>query len=163
MSTQEKPTSAFVLSLIGGIFILLGGLAYLVWGLWISASMGWIPLVGIVGVAHGITVAIFGILGILWGILVIYGATLIGSGETEKVRTGSILVLIFSIISWFGAAGGFFIGFILGLIGAILGLIWKPSGGAPATAPAISRICPNCGRVIEKDVKFCPHCGKALE
>jgi hypothetical protein len=163
MSTQEKPTIAFVLSLIGGIFILLGGLVYLARGFIITVFTGWIPFVGIVGAAVGAFVAIIGILGILWGILVIYGATLIGSGETEKVRTGSILVLIFSIISWIGAAGGFFIGFILGLIGAILGLIWKPSGGAPATAPAISRICPNCGRVIEKDVKFCPHCGKALE
>lgn len=163
MSVQEKPTAAFVLSLIGGIFILLGAMVYLVFGLFISATSSMIPFVGVVGGAVGGVIVVYGILGLVWSILVIYGATLISSGETDKVRTGSILVLIFSIISWFGAGGGFFIGFILGLIGAILGLIWKPSGGAPTAAPAISRICPNCGRVIEKDVKFCPHCGKSLE
>ncbi|MEM4427768.1 MAG: DUF6114 domain-containing protein [Zestosphaera sp.] len=43
-----------------------------------------------------------------------------------RVKTGSILVLIFSILSLFTVGGGFFIGFILGLIGGILGLTWKP-------------------------------------
>lgn len=110
----EKPTAAFVLSLIGGIFILIGGL--------FIAAIGSILL--FVPVA-GAAVTAIGVFGIVCGVLTILGAVWINSGEKDKVRNGAILVLIFSILSWIGAAGGFFIGFLLGLIGAILGLTWK--------------------------------------
>lgn len=56
---------------------------------------------------------------------------LINSNKTGNIRKGSILVLVFSILSWVGAAGGFIIGFLLGLIGAILGLTWKQKIPAP--------------------------------
>jgi hypothetical protein len=114
----EKPTAAFALSLIGGIFILLGGIVYAAAGSW----------VGILGFGLGASVLVgLGVFGLICGILVILGAVWINSGEKSKVRTGSILVLIFSILSWIGSAAGFFIGFLLGLIGAILGLTWNPS------------------------------------
>jgi len=70
---------------------------------------------------------LIGVLGIVWGILVLVGAIMMNSEDKNKVKTGSILVLIFSILSWAGAAGGIFIGFLLGLIGSILGLTWNPS------------------------------------
>ncbi|MEM2738969.1 MAG: DUF6114 domain-containing protein, partial [Candidatus Bathyarchaeia archaeon] len=58
------------------------------------------------------------------------------SGEQGKVKTGSIIVLIFSILSLFvGGTGGFVIGFILGLVGSILGLTWKPSEETPPPPP----------------------------
>jgi hypothetical protein len=114
----EKPTAAFVLSLIGGIFILLGGVVITA----VSSILLFFPVAGAV-------VAAIGIFGLICGILTILGAIWINTGEKDKVRMGSILVLIFSILSWIGAGGGFFIGFILGLIGAILGLTWNP----PAT------------------------------
>jgi hypothetical protein len=85
----------------------------------------------------GALAAIFGILGVVFGILVIVGAVMINSGEPSRVRTGGILALIFSIISLL-AGGGFFIGFILGLVGGILALTWKPAAGIPppsGTAP----------------------------
>lgn len=114
----DKPTTAFALSLVGGIFILLGGLVYVALG----------SVIGGLGFGlGGAALAGIGAFGLICGILTILGAVWINSGEESKVRNGSILVLIFSILSWFGAAGGFFIGFLLGLIGAILGLTWKPS------------------------------------
>ncbi len=70
---------------------------------------------------------IVGIMGLVWGVLVLVGAIMMNSSNPSRVKTGAVLVLVFSIISWFGAAGGFVIGFILGLIGAILGLVWHPS------------------------------------
>jgi uncharacterized membrane protein len=113
----EKPTAAFALSLIGGIFILLGGIVYIAAG----------SAVGILGYGLGASViAGLGVFGLVCGILTILGAVWINSGEKGKVRNGAILVLIFSILSWIGGAGGFFIGFLLGLIGAILGLTWNP-------------------------------------
>ena len=126
----EKPTAAFVLSLLAAIFIIIGGLFYVVLFSWLGSTMDFIGMGG-----WGYSFVIIGVLGLVWGILTLIGAVMINSGEPSKVKTGAILVLIFSIISWFGAAGGFFIGFLLGLIGAILGLTWKPERSATAPPP----------------------------
>ncbi len=50
---------------------------------------------------------------------------MVNTGLQSKVRLGGILVLVFSIISIIGG-GGFILGFILGLVGGILALAWKP-------------------------------------
>lgn len=128
----EKPTAAFVLSLIAGILILLGGIYGAIVGIIGGAIIGVIPGLGWLG---GLIVAL-GFLGLIFGILVIVGAVMINSGERDKVKTGSIIVLIFSILSLFpGGIGGFVIGFILGLVGSILGLTWKPPEEAPPPPP----------------------------
>lgn len=38
----------------------------------------------------------------------------------------------------------------------------QPYQQPPQTPQQIRRICPQCGRVIDENVKFCPHCGKQL-
>jgi len=128
----EKPTAAFALSLIAGILILLGGIFGAILGTIGGVMVGAIPGFGWLG---GLIVAL-GLLGLIFGILVIVGAVMINSGEQGKVKTGSIIVLIFSILSLFaGGTGGFVIGFILGLVGSILGLTWKPSEETPPPPP----------------------------
>jgi hypothetical protein len=52
---------------------------------------------------------------LLWGILMIVSSLWVKTGEPQKVRKGGILGLISSIL---GAN-------ILGIIGAIVALIWK--------------------------------------
>jgi len=119
-----KPTAAFVLSLVGAILVLINGIL-------IAAASGIVgTLIG--GLIGGLVVAV-GIVAIIFGILILVGAVLINSGVPGKVKTGGILVLIFSILSIF-TGGGFFIGFILGLVGGILALVWKPP--AQPTQPA---------------------------
>jgi hypothetical protein len=83
----------------------------------------------------GIGLTLLGAVGMVWGILALVGAILMNSSDAGRVRTGSILVLLASILSWFGTFGGFFIGFLLGLIGAILGLTWHPSKSERAPPP----------------------------
>jgi len=122
----DKPTAAVAVSLIGGIFILLGGIVYVALG-YAVGGLGF-------GLGGSI-IAGLGVFGLICGILNILGAVWINSGEKGKVRTGSILVLIFSILSWLGGAGGFFIGFLLGLIGAILGLTWNPPTATTTQTP----------------------------
>jgi hypothetical protein len=124
----EKPTAAFVLSLIGAIFILINGLVVAA----MFAAGG--AIVGILLPGLGAMMIILGALAIVFGIIVIIGAIMINSGERNKVKIGSVLVLIFSIISLV-AGGGFIIGFILCLIGSILGLVWKPAAEAPPPPP----------------------------
>jgi len=70
------------------------------------------------------------ILGLIWGILVIIGAALVYTGGPGKVKAGSIIGLIFGLLSLLEIAGALYIGFILALIGAILGLVWKPPAKA---------------------------------
>ena len=61
-------------------------------------------------------------------LIIIIGAFKIKSGDPSSVRTGGILVLIFSILGGLN---------ILALIGGILALTWKPpQKAAPVKAPA---------------------------
>lgn len=115
----EKPTAAFILSLIGGVFILVGGVGYAYFG----AICG--GLVGMFAPGMGALIFLYMALGLICGIVVIIGAIMINSADPSKVKTGSILVLVFSIISLI-SGGGYYVGVILGIVGGILGLVWKP-------------------------------------
>lgn len=117
----EKPTAAFVLSLIGAIFYILAALV-------IVAA---ISTFGFLIPFAGIAVVFVGGLGLISGVVMIVGAAMMNSSDKGRVRTGSILVLVFCLIGAIFTAGGFFIGFILALIGSILGLVWKPPVMAP--------------------------------
>jgi hypothetical protein len=120
----EKPIAAFVISLVGGILILLFGAIFGILAILGGLLIAIIPAPG-AGLLGGLVI-IFGILGIISGISVIIGAVLIYTGEKGKVTIGAILVLLFSILSIFTPAfGGMIIGFMLGLIGGILALVWK--------------------------------------
>ncbi|MEM0320720.1 MAG: hypothetical protein QW462_06460 [Candidatus Nezhaarchaeales archaeon] len=65
------------------------------------------------------------------GILIIVGAVMINSETPNKVQVGSILVIVFSVISLL-VGRDFIVGFVLALIGGILSLVWKPM---PLTSP----------------------------
>lgn len=113
---EEKPIAAFVLSLLSGIIVFGVGILLSVVGALVT-----LPIGGIGG--------IIGIFGLLWGVLILIGALMMYYRPREHVVWG-ILVLLFSILSWIGAAGGIIIGFILGFIGGILAIIWRPSRGS---------------------------------
>ena len=138
---SERPTAAFVLSLISGILVLLTGILILVAaGLISSLGEGHMP-----GVPYPLElieslITVIGVVGLIFGILILVGATMIYSGEPSKVRIGSILVLIFSILSLLTVGGGFLIGFILGLIGGILGLTWKPPAKQETLTPGLQQV-----------------------
>lgn len=105
-----------------------------------------------------------GLLGMIWGTLIIIGAVMLYS-RPQQHNTWGIIVLVFSLLSWIGAAGGLIIGFLLGLVGGILGVIWKLPVVQQTPTQALSpetRKCPNCGTTIYTDAKYCPTCGKEL-
>ncbi|MCL4363361.1 DUF6114 domain-containing protein [Candidatus Marsarchaeota archaeon] len=108
----NKPTAAFVLLLIGGIFVLLEGLV-------MSAIGALATLIFSSGLG-----ALTGIVGIITGIIMIVSAVMVNTTDKSKIKTWSIIGLIISIVSLLGG-GGLIIGFLLGLIGGILGLTYK--------------------------------------
>ena len=118
----DKPTAAFVLSLIGGVLIVICGLGYAVLG----AICGSLASMAPGGGGAGAAIFIYMALGLISGVTVIAGAVMINKAEPDKVKKGSILVVVFSIVSLV-SGGGFYIGTILGIIGGVLGLVWKPA------------------------------------
>ena len=131
----NKPVAAFTLSAVGLAFQAVAGLlmvymisfffphygGYLGFGPWmmfggrypwaLGFSPFWFAFV-IIFATVGITL---GVLGVVW----------MNASNAEKIRTGSVFVLIASIIA-FPTMWGFMIGSLLMLIGSILGLTWQP-------------------------------------
>lgn len=122
---QFNPTYGPVISGIGSILILLGGISAVLASqnpeLWSETLPDTLP--------EGITVEmltqlllVLGILGIICGILVLTGAVLFYKGY--KIG-GGVLTILFSLLSFFSGGGSLFIpflGLILGVIGGILGI-----------------------------------------
>jgi RNA polymerase subunit RPABC4/transcription elongation factor Spt4 len=120
------------LSLIGGIFLLLGGL-----------------LESFIFVFFGVGAVIF-VLSLVVSVLVIVGAVMLYVKPEQKLIWG-IIILVFSILGFiFNFIGGFVVGSVLGIIGGALGLAHKPE---------VARSCPRCGRAVASDHNACPYCG----
>ena len=124
MSQQEKPTTAFVLSLLAGIFILLNGLAIA----FVSSFLFFLPVdtgipSGALPFLSGIFIGLMAV-GIVFGLIVLIGSIMLYRNPSQKTAWG-VIIIIFSIIS-IVIGGGFIIGLILGIVGGALALAWKP-------------------------------------
>lgn len=172
----EKPTAAMVLSIIGGIFVLLGGLFIA----FLGSIIGSLNIVG--GGAASSTLLVLGLVGVIFGIIMAVGGVMMYKNPQSHTMWGAI-VLVLSIFSWVVAVGGLFIGFLLGLIGGILALVFKPSmapsmmpgqqmGSMPmgsmtpmGTAAPMGQMgttCKNCGASIPAGAMRCPSCGASV-
>jgi len=171
---QNKPTAAYWLSMIGGIIGLLASLLVVALGAIAYSTLSSVDY--IYAVDSGIWTFYVGLGAWMFitSILIIVFASKLKAHPLEHSKWGA-LILVFSIIG----LGGLF-----GLIGGILALVYKPIlvGAQPQYGPpqqqygppppqaayaqpppqSITRICPQCGRVVQENVKFCPNCGKQL-
>ncbi|MEM3403967.1 MAG: DUF6114 domain-containing protein [Nitrososphaeria archaeon] len=146
---MSRPSVAFTLSLIGGIFVILMGLIIMAVG---AVATFWIGGIG----------GVVGFFGVVCGVLMVVGAVMLYTNPEHHVAWGTA-VIVFSFLSWIGAVGGLVIGFALGLVGGILGIIWRPPQDFKTLPPqAVTRYCPNCGWAVDPTAKYCPHCGKQL-
>jgi hypothetical protein len=130
MSETAKLKTAYTISLVAGILIILGSLYTYLWGTWMMGGM-----VGMMGQqAHRIITGMW-ILELIAGIIVLFSAIMlkIRPGEPDeglrKCCTGwGTMILIFSIVSLLGGSmGGFFIGAIFGIVGGTLALLSRPN------------------------------------
>jgi len=133
LSVEEKPTAAFVLSLLAGILIVVGAGTSMIW-FW-SGGPTWGGVRGMMGMMGGMMTVMgfggfgfflgMGALGLVSGIIVLLGAVMLHS-QPHQAYTWGIIILVFSVLSLFGM-GGFIVGSILGVVGGALALIWKPT------------------------------------
>jgi hypothetical protein len=166
------PRTAYLLGLIGGILIVLFALYEIGAALAFSSR--------IESVVRGGTrlVEILGAIGVVAGLLVIVFALRLRSSP-GTARTSGVVVLVMSLLS-FIAGGGLYIGLILGLIGGVMAITWRPPAanpapyGQPAPKPGESavtpplppgvaqRFCRSCGSPNVATAQFCAKCGAAM-
>jgi hypothetical protein len=146
VEVEEEPTAAYWLSMIGGFLGLIIGLILIV----IAGSIGSLPNSGPATVLFGG----IGLWSVFTAIIVMISAYNLRSDPWEHTKWGWIII-IFSIIG---------LGTLLGLIGGILAVVYKPEESAPYHPPteAIKRFCPKCGRLLNEKTRFCPYCGNEL-
>jgi len=148
MSAETRAVAPFVLSLIGGVFILLGAIVTSMFTFGsptivgsMSSSMSWMMggMNGQMGMGMMIggmmsVYAIFSIIGLSSGALVILGAVMLYSRPFEKDLWGGVIIA-FSIIGILGGMGGFMIGLVLGIVGGVLALAWNPTPKTALSTP----------------------------
>src|SRR2546428_9860168 len=83
----EKPTAAFVLSLIGGIFILLGAIVVMALASVIGSFM-------VLGGGDPNIVYIYGAVGLIFAILVLVGAVMLWMKPQQPCAWGGVVLLV---------------------------------------------------------------------
>jgi hypothetical protein len=131
-----RPLTGFVLSVVAGVLILAGGVAMLGYssgpygGMMggygnVMGGYGGSMMSDYYGMMQGFGGLFYGfaVIGIIAGVLVLLSATMMYD-RPGQVATWGALILVSSVVSFFGA-GGFFVGAVLGIVGGILALTWR--------------------------------------
>ncbi|GAB6946325.1 hypothetical protein JCM16161A_04550 [Vulcanisaeta sp. JCM 16161] len=130
---STTPHTAYILSLIGSILMLISSIIVLVGAgilmtfphLFAFRRFGYYPMMAVMPLAP-ILLLIVGVIGLIVSVLALYFSVRLGRlSDVNAVHSTGIVLLILAIIGLF-VANGFFIGFILLLIGSILAITWKP-------------------------------------
>ncbi len=108
---KESPLDSSVVSAIGGLIIFLVGII----GLYILLRNGSYSRNDLLEVSFGT----------FWGIMVLIFSTTLFLDRKRHVVYGA-LIIIFATASWYGTSGGLFVGFLIALIGGMMGIAWKP-------------------------------------
>ena len=126
MATNQGLTFGFVVSLVGGLIILIGSLVNFVWflsgaqnfggfGNFMRGAMnGYHGFMGSFGSSNSFLAGISAV-GLVCGVIVLIGAILL-KVDAHKSTIWAITIIVFSIISFVGM-GGYFIGAILSIVG----------------------------------------------
>ena len=138
-SATEYPNVPAILALIGGALIVLVDLILLTVSIVILPHLNYTNFntprgyTGSPGTLAAGFVGAIAVFGLICGIIVTMSAVLLRLKPNQR-QTWGILVLVFSILGFFGF-GGFIVGSVLGIVGGIMTLRWKPTPTAPTTPP----------------------------
>jgi len=176
------PRNAYLLSLIGGILIVVYAL------LEVASAIEFRTRIETLVHGGSYLLLILGALVAVVGFAIIFLALRLKSSPGEARRNG-ILILVLSLISFVGG-GGLFIGLILAFIGGIVAMTWRPPAlsptmygspgwetpirqpagpipwqtpGSPPVQPGVpQRFCPSCGSANVASAQFCAKCGAPM-
>jgi len=136
LNATEKPNSAYpktaaLLALVGGMIMILGGAIFIGVASFVIPHLNLSNLTvpqgmdraSLPGLISGV-LTVMGGFGLVCGAVVLISATML-LAKVGARRTWGILVLVFSVLSFVGL-GGFVVGAVLGIVGGVLALRWKP-------------------------------------
>ena len=129
-SVTEYPNVPSILALIGGALIVLVDIFLLTVSIVVLPHLNYTNFhtprgyTGSPGSLASGFVGALSVFGLICGIIVLFSAVMLRF-KPAQLQTWGILVLVFSILGFFGF-GGFIVGSVLGIVGAIMILRWKP-------------------------------------
>jgi hypothetical protein len=131
---SEKPSTAFIISLLGGIFVIVGGLV-------------WAAVGTLLAIFFGLGFLLYAFL--VFGIVILIGAVMMNS-HPRSAHTWGIVILLLGIFSLVGITTT--LGGLLAIVGGALALSWNPTREPSAPiypAPsAAASFCPTCGNQL---------------
>jgi hypothetical protein len=129
LSSQSLHSTAFILSLIGGLIIIIGSAVETLLlsfgsynGTYYGMGPGMMRGYGFYGNGSGWMTG-FSLIALVFGIIVLIGAIMLNAQPAQRI-TWSIIILVFSFASFIGM-GGYFIGAALGIAGGAIALSYK--------------------------------------
>lgn len=129
-TVAEYPNIPSILAIIGGALILLVDIFLLAVSIVILPHLNYTnftPPRGYTGSPGSLTAGFVGaiaVFGLICGVIVLLSAVMLRFKPSQR-QTWGILILVFSVLSFFGF-GGFIAGAVLGIVGGIMILRWKP-------------------------------------
>jgi len=151
---EERPLSAFILSLLGSVFIVVGSIL----GFAIYSQSGYLTPGNFTAIFAGISVALGMLMFVITVMLYLRPDLHVAWGVTILVfAAGSIT----SILSGFAGFGLGVIGMVLGVVGGSIAIAWRPGMGHVGLGgpSGVYRMCASCGRTSPWGYTFCPFCG----
>ncbi len=136
MSTYQGVTFAFIVSIIGGLIILIASIINVVWynsgapymggyGSFVGGMMnGYHSFMGNYAANYSFLAGV-SLVGVICGVIIVMGAVLLRV-QPHQHGIWAIVIIVFSIVSLVGM-GGFFIGAILGIVGGAFVLVVRPA------------------------------------
>ena len=128
MATNKGTTFAFIVSLVGGLIIIIASILNVVWyssgasnfggyGSYHGGMMdGYHNFMGSYGGSYGFLAGI-SLVAVICGVIVLMGAIMLRV-QPHQHMIWAIVIIVFSAVSFVGM-GGFFIGAILGIVGGL--------------------------------------------
>jgi hypothetical protein len=135
MSTKQGVTLSYVISLVGGLIVLIFSLVNLVYfgfgtstsggfGGFMRGTMdGYHGFMGNYASSTGFFTAI-SVVSLVCGVIMVIAALILRVHPQEHVMWG-IVIVVFSAVSFVGM-GGYFVGAAFGILGGALALTYKP-------------------------------------
>ena len=151
---EERPLTAFILSLLGSVFVVVGTIL----GFVLYSSSPYASVPDLTGILAGVSVAM--------GILMLTMTMLLYRRPELHVAWG-VAILVFasasitSVFSGYGGLGLGVVGMVLGIVGGAIGIAWRPGFGTAGLGAhsGAYRVCLTCGRMAPFGYAFCPFCG----
>jgi len=176
-----------VLTITGGVFYVVGAYvgAFSLFGILVgitafssakasnSTFSTSVPLPASLGQLWTLLVIVIAF-GMSTGAMMVVGGVLLGSDSKGRRNSGGILAAAMMVIGALPTLGGIGIGFVLALLGVILGLTYEgngpdvvkgvqpvppPQAALTGRAQAAARSCVKCGSPLRDGANFCVACG----